>query len=489
MTKNIGKCQEVGSPISFCETYSSSTQCGVCQEGYFLTSEEKCSSIPHTFNHSCLLSSTYQCLVCQDNHFLNRNHIHDLDFGNLLDIKSLVQLSYEIKVGDNKPPNVCYQGQISNCKEFTNASLCKVCEDGFYLSSDSRSCPKNPYLPITNCKSYVTHDECSVCENGFYLIDSPSINIKKGCGEATLVEFCKTYSQTQNVCSKCEETHFLNSNNCETRANYPISSCEVYESEADTCSICLANFKLSDDKLFCGAEISKCKEYELITSSRILEKGIFRILQTKTLNCKKCNEKYFTTGSRCQEQNVSNCSVHVENENKCQICIPDFYVDGDGNCHTQTLDFCSIYTGNKNECNTCENMYFLNGTNCSPITTQNCQKNIINSDTCEQCILNYHFPNASTTTCTEKNSEKMPPGCTGNDTITPDKCTHCDALNKLPYKVASMCLANAQGCEKMNQVTNQCDQCKPGYSGIDANKTCTLTGNCLYQRLVFAYFL
>ena len=387
-------------------------------------------------------------------------------------------------LGDQKSLDVCHKGNISNCSKHLNASLCEECAGNYYKSLDSRSCELNPYLPISNCEIYETHSKCSICKNGFYLKNNTSASIELGCEESSPIENCQTFSQSEDKCEICKDGFFLSNLACSERTHHPIGNCEIYQTKEDKCQTCLENNVLSDDATFCGSVISNCETYVLSQNRRLLFPSS-RFLQTKSLNCSICKTGFFLENNACPQQNLGNCQEYETNKNQCKTCQVGFFLTGTFSCETQNLQNCSEFTLNKNECSKCENLFYLSSTTCEPVSIQNCLRNVLNTNSCEQCVLNYHFPSASSSICSEKNSLKMPPQCVENDNIQEDQCTKCELATQFPYQVMNLCLPKNDGCQVMDAVTNKCQQCKVGYSGVDSDKTCVLVG-WSYFRDIFA---
>lgn len=431
--------------------------------------------MPHTFYYGCQYASVFECKSCKSDYYYNKNDIHDLDLASPLDVRLLLEMHFNLKIADNKSLTVCYKGNIQHCAEYFNGSICSRCDQGYYTFDDGHSCKKNPYLAISECETYQDFDTCLRCTNGFHLASSSDPSIKTGCVQSQTVENCDIYSQSSDACERCQKSFMLSGKSCQSRTNYPIEQCDTYEEADDRCKACASGFEMSTDGLLCGPIVDKCAEYELVEGGRRLAASGARLLQAKRLECKRCEPGHYLTANSCPLQNISECKVYVESENKCKECNDNWYADQTGNCQVQKLDNCVKYVINENTCSECAVKFYLSQGVCEPINVPNCESNAVNENKCAQCSLDYRFVSTNDPTCSTKNTEKMPPNCTLNDSLESNKCTKCTLSNQLPYKLMSLCLPKSTGCEVMDSASNQCKQCKPGYSGAN-DKTCSTAG-------------
>ena len=109
---------------------------------------------------------------------------------------------------------------------------CEVCEDGFALTNDKKSC----LSAITNCREYDISNEFSTSLTCKFCDDKLTYNsTSTKCDEGTVVN-CKVYEPDQ-VCYECEQGFYIPDKECLEHKS--ITNCTSYERvEAHTCSTC-----------------------------------------------------------------------------------------------------------------------------------------------------------------------------------------------------------------------------------------------------------
>ena len=213
--KDNKTCLPVDSPITNCETHSTTTntiECVKCESDYYLADSTTCTSRDNT-DPNCVeyFVGDDQCKTCDTNYFLNGL--------------------------------VCYS-KIAHCSthQVNPTIACLGCEDGYYLFSDA--CIEGS---VTDCFKYSqdgTANSCIECNNGKY----PDNN---ACVDHVAIDNCDTYGQTRNKCEVCSPTYFLFSLNNKCVDVTVIDNCVDYSS-LTTCRRCDIGFYVGNAAQVCN---------------------------------------------------------------------------------------------------------------------------------------------------------------------------------------------------------------------------------------------
>lgn len=165
--------------------------------------------------------------------------------------------------------------KMEGCKVYdgrASFSSCLRCQDDMFLQT-STTCAKRTILEISNCQLLsARNDYCGVCETGFSLTSD-----KLKC--LALIERCVEYdnavtsTQTENVCTKCQNGFYLSSNTC---AEGTVENCEVYQVSENVCKKCLNRYYLKEGVCHLHSSLSYCEIYNPITQ------GVCDVCQTGT---------------------------------------------------------------------------------------------------------------------------------------------------------------------------------------------------------------
>jgi hypothetical protein len=200
---------------------------------------------------------------------------------------------------------------------------CKICEAGYYLKEDTRSCFPFP-SGISNCIDYQNESTCSKCQTGFYL----SENQCKEVSETIL--HCVTYL-SNTICKTCEDGYSVNPS-----PTGPHDTCAIIQaqncltaSDINTCSSCNPGYGLhhSNGSVDC----------ESISSIPYCDKQDFNA----PYSCLECGNNSVFADGICDPivLPISNCEIY-SSQNACKLCRDGYLLKFDGSsCDKIGSDF------------------------------------------------------------------------------------------------------------------------------------------------------
>lgn len=332
---------------------------------------------------------------------------------------------------------------IANCKTCTQTSpgtavLCSVCNAGFYLVTDKKSCPACSYA----CISCTTATPCLACKSTFVLVGGVCI-----CNNTASPPLYLKYSAI--TCLVCSSIF----SNCVSCAPSPANS------NVTNCTACASGYSLATNAQSC----IKCPSYCLACTSTTVCITCFATFTLSSGTCKcdaTANFYLSTTLKKCVL-----CSVLITN---CLTCTPN------ATKTTQIL------------CSACNSGYYTNLTACLPCRTY-C-KTCTSATVCTTCIPTFSlissvcqcdataqmFLAPSATVC--QSCSLFVKHCTTcvNASVTTVNCTVCSA----GYFIASVSLCSAcpSSCTACTG-TLSCTACVTGYDLT--NGTCICGPSCL----------
>ena len=309
--------------------------------------------------NNCLTceDNTGHCLSCKDGFFLTSTKIckTDCDDG-------------KVKVGDECVPCIDV-----NCKECLNPSICKQCQEGYYLYNNKcyLLCPKGTYKSGSycfdcdlNCENCLNSTTCLNCNDSYYLLNSkcvkncgPEYNTYYGlcvpCDERC--EFC--IPDYKDKCMKCKEGYYLYNNKCIIECG--IGNLAIQGEFGMECLPCTDNCKICRDRDTC----EECNNNYYLLDRQCVS---------------SCPNGYQIIGNKCERCNSPNCKYCPNNINECIECHLGTYLkDGkcvsncglgyyfDNNICRKCADFCLSCKGiNGGECLDCKDNYYLHNNNC-----------------------------------------------------------------------------------------------------------------------------
>ena len=534
------KCKKVATLIQNCDQYDSSANCQLCSEGFFLDNKACTAVASDKVVTNCMAYETtnFTCLYCKAGFFLNtatkacdsipsednciaytQNKCLSCATGYIKDENFKLSLSYDTSFmkqvvmatvdGEsqallvNANLNDCKKTTVLHCAEFETFEKCLKCEAAYFLTDSGAKCTLLPQEPIKNCLTYADATTCITCVNGAY---------KDGndCKASTIVESCKTYSQSEDKCTVCEYGYYLDSSACHPREKTKASvQCKELNQEKDECLTCNPNFTLNTDKNGCLAIIPDCDDNAVdvnnnITCTKCLpgygkdnaglcqkqEVEHCKTHTTDTLTCDLCDPDYYTAdaGKKCLPNTVENCKVKSTTANECETCNEYFFKDASkhNSCSLQNIDFCETFTVNENVCTKCMEGFFPNDpasiTSCTKYTLVNCKTPNPTANLCDDCELNYYKDDNADGGC----SRQSRPDCIGYE-LNKNICKTCNPGYFLDDTdpAATYCKKKEKSHCKEYDNTNfshdQCKTCNVDYY-VDNSGDCqpqTLTVNCI----------
>ena len=441
--------------------------CDLCQENYYLTSEQKCIK-----TNLCQESILGNCISCVNGYYYNRkDNICKSQFFNFMFCKqSYDNINCEICERKNyfDGEGVCIP--VNYCSKSVNLA-CTKCIEGYYLTGNlvctntnncfegdkdigiCNICRKNYYLDKNDylCKLNIENNEfkfckiaedgkCVECEINYYLGEDFKCSPSKNCSESkngicilcikdnyldldnlcTNIEHCIHQSNDGLIkCIECEDGYYYSPkyNKC-FEYNSKYNNCKFFCIDLDKCCECKDNFYIRNNDSLCFSNLEKGPFYKCILSDM---EGKY---------CWKCAEPYFLGAEDFLCSLTDNCAVS-ENEFRCKICLDSCCLNlKDGKC----------YENYKIENETDKIYYFCNMTNDE-------------GNACKECLYEFEVGSkglcVNMNNCTEKENEickKCDKGFCANDDFG---CI--DSFD--PY------------CIKCNNFIdfNWCTECEEGY--------------------------
>ena len=130
------------------------------------------------------------------------------------------------------PSDTTITGSISNCLLYHNKEKCRICNFGYALSADGKSC-----ISFDNCNILNKgNEECADCYEGYYLGEDGKCHSLRD-------ENCKV--GTENECLQCADYAAFKDSEC-VIVDPSIEGCIEYQS-TKICSICDKKYRKNDD--------------------------------------------------------------------------------------------------------------------------------------------------------------------------------------------------------------------------------------------------
>jgi hypothetical protein len=247
------------------------------------------------------------------------------------------------------------------------------CNTGFYENSGACS----PRTANQNCLTFeISQDKCKTCEEKVrYLKNSTTCDLYTA-------QKCDTYEAAEDKCITCIATAWKDTSNSTVVCKDPttVDGCKTYSTVVDACIACDTMFYQDNTgaTLACPARtvIANCTTYA-----------------TATDDCSVCEEgRYYNSAAKeCRVYPVgkSNCGVYTFPDT-CVQCDSGYFLDG-GNCTqvTTPLDGCLVHKS-QTACETCDPATrILNGDVCDTIVTKTGCIEYSDKDTCKTCNPQY----------------------------------------------------------------------------------------------------
>lgn len=384
----VESCSTTDSYCAKCSTYTKTT-CIQCQDGYFLSSQDKCTKCPDPNCTFC--DSTGQCGSCRSNFTVQKSDLSIcVPLGTNCAIYNSDLTCKECKDGyilDSK--KTCMSKcNDENCQTCDVNGVCQICKSGFVSHTQELDILCVP--PNTYCSYFNYFDlTCTKCQEGFILttntLSSPlTTKCVRKCEDSNCME-CDL--STGKICSKCNDSFILSklessSTLCRSQ-NCQDLNCMVCDKTGKICSTCKSNFKtqqeINSTNIFCAPTTGNCKIYNIDLTCLECMSGYS--INTATKICVK----------NCEDTNCKSCDMNTGTS--CSSCKNNFllFSQTNGNLCVPPNRYCSFF--NKDlTCGKCNEGFYLEAGKCKKICTDNNCKNCEADDTCTECKDGYSLP-------------------------------------------------------------------------------------------------
>ena len=339
----------------------------------------------------------------------------------------------------NGTENKCVALTDSNCVTGSrnDKAVCTKCTDTYFVNNGVCA----PRTQGQNCKNkFDDQDKCKDCVTGErYLKDATTCDLYTA-------ENCEGYKSDKNECSGCKQGfHLVNTSGVHScDAVTTVTGCDTYETNSDECKTCKADFykDTTGAKLACPerTKIEFCKADQLDPNAD---------------RCLECEEgRYYNAAAkecRLYPSGKNNCEIYSFPDT-CDQCDAGYFLEG-GNCTkvTTVLDGCLVHKS-QTACQVCESTRILNGDVCDAIVTKTGCAEYSDKDTCKKCEPRYFLESGA---CVDSTIT----GCTEPIKGTPNTCNACSPDRFLNAQKTSCTLGTAVvGCVEYKS-QNECVKC------------------------------
>ena len=463
---NFKHCQDIDTQTGFCKS---------CENGYFLTSEEK--KCIKTAN--CKQSIFGNCIACDDGYYYNKKEDKcELKRYELAYCKESVDgINCDNCLDEYYPDEngICVKTQYCSESKFLE---CRKCMPGYYLSNNFM-CSRIEFCDTIDKYSLV----CLTCKGNYYL-DTKDYKCRSSLEDGPY-KFCQKV--INGKCVQCNYNYFLSENSICT----PSKICE--EAENGQCIICPENYHLGKDNICTNVENCIYSESGLCVEC---EDGYYYDRKNGTciemydqfMNCKfscqnadiccECKDNYYLyeNDSLCydntKEDIYKKCALVDSSTEKCKRCIDDYYLSVDDKC--SKVENCKIVE-NENKCLECDTFY------CLDVKKQECVDNDLINDLSDLKYISCKRTNKEGTACEECiegyeiNKEGLCEDIDFCDEKKDGKCIKCkDILSVNDYQFCANevfgCIESAKDnclrCDNLDDLY-ECTECKEGFTKTD----------------------
>lgn len=269
--------------LNNCAQYSRvSPDCEKCDSGYYYNkTHQECLQFPDGIAGCVHYSAKNVCTKCDSQHYL--------DSGKCVTVENPIEgcLGYagaqvcgECENGRVLVENQCKTTSLTNCVDFENELLCRICAENFILDPTNKTCANSNIL---NCK---------IAQKG-----------------------------DPNTCTECQRGYLLSPDN--TSCNFPkvdIRNCLDYESEVK-CKTCRDGFILSENGFKCDVLGQQAGANCLVAET---------LASPFCDQCQLGHEK--NAEAKCVALKVENCWVWNYKSDACDLCASGSFMDDQGKC-------------------------------------------------------------------------------------------------------------------------------------------------------------
>lgn len=446
-----------------CERCSSPTVCSDCKKGFDLTEDGRCVRCPDG------------CLDC----VRTCPNVCGAETGCSVDDFTCFDKCYSCSTnvctacitGWTKSGNICVKICPPNCRDCRDdATKCKSCNGGFYLSSSSSLCEACE----TSCSScdYVslTETTCNICRVSFFKrqksIGSANydcINCEAGCYKCT----------SETDCSACQIRWYLSGSDC-LRCEYGCRSCV----DSSTCTVADSGFYITSTNgvARCHKSCETCDADLVCNTCKI---GFyFYYCSSENCLCRDCEDNcakcvsldqcllcrvgwYLNTGNTCSK--CDSLCYTCERAGECLTCISGYYLDAQKQCQKCGLGCDRCVSGTR--CVLCKPGWWPDEFGCQ-LCEANCAYCYTGND-CYICKLGWYLDAGN-------HCQKCDTNCI-RCTLT-DKCLVCKVGF---YPVSGICVPCGSNCAFCTSNTD-CTICNSGFylfTNLDKTHQCRVCQN------------
>jgi len=362
--------------VTNCDVYDSSGNCTLCSSGYILA-YGYCMNLPSETNCSQgsvnTTNNTFSCSTCKTGYLLSNDStiLNDtvcIDFvttPNCISYNGITctecSSSYYLNNGS------CTLRTVSdaNCATYDKlADECDVCNAGYLISSDNKSCEKL-IAGIPYCAVYSDDVTCKYCYDNRLVSNNQCVKM------TTPVANCSVHS-AENVCLTCNDNYFLGgTTTASTCTLITAKNCLTYQT-ASRCASCNNFFKLVNITSNGSVTRIDCEAFTLANCE----------FTNSTGTCKYCYYPYYPSGSSCVKGTndpIPNCKYlrFASSTYYCTRCNTGYVKITTGtsarSCAADSNGLVEhpkcITLGYKNTCTACSEGYYLDSGTCKACTT------------------------------------------------------------------------------------------------------------------------
>ena len=398
-----------------------STTCLVCKQGMYATGAN-CNLCPSNCN---VCSSSTVCQNCAPGYNLNSTNQCAPCSSNCASCSSTA--CNQCTPGYQLTTLGTCSGCTTNCLS-CSSTACLQCQNGFYLTTAGLCtvCPNNCQI----CDS----TGCLVCNNGRYPDSTKTCQLCSDkctiCNSAANCVACQTgfyLNVVDGSNAACQQCHFMNCLSCTISA----------------CTICASGFFLDAPTGTCKPCVPGCP------------------VCTDGSSCSVCPTGFFANAGKCAPCNLNCASCYLDgsNNNLCNFCVDNFYLDSSTNSCKQCSANC-VTCSSSTACSTCGTNYYVNDQKACQNCVPNCAT-CTNGNSCSQCFAGYYFDSIqrACVTC----ADPLCASCTATGCVT------CDA--GLFTNSTGSCVNCSPNCGSCNSLA-ACYGCNPGYFVEPADGQC-----------------
>lgn len=433
---SIQSCVKVSIRLKDCLYAVTSDICDECKPSFVLVSN-RCRSPSIGYCSEYYQGETSQkCKICEDGYYLTSSY-------------------------------TCMEGNIQFCARYNSETVCTYCDEGYITVSvgdGSNYCYPSPQG--FNCTTFNLNFnnmviDCRTCDAGYEKTSNDGSIAENRCLAHALIPNCIKYDVRDNFyestmdCTLCSPEYYLVNNVCEPRV-YKDVNCEYLVIDKDLCRECQTGTFLAPDERSCSSfptGIQGCEVYSNATT------------------CESCKPGFYLLQNACSRvpiENLSSNCIYYSDPVYCSLCI-ERYVVVQGKCELIKAENC-VKAVDPLTCATCpESFGFRNydgKLNCFSISDPYCTDHTDNYPfICLQCARNY-YKNLLTGFCSKV--ENPITNCMINTTeFDCSKCAEGYVLsdnNRFCLEISTVNIKIDSNCIDVEITSGgNCIACKPGY--------------------------